>query len=84
MFITGGFSSLPGLSSRISTSLQQILPVGTLFSVKRAANPLLDAWRGAAMIAQNAHYKQYAITKKEYEEFGGEYIKDHGLGNAFR
>ncbi|KAI9270702.1 actin-related protein, ARP5 class [Phascolomyces articulosus] len=84
VFLTGGFSSLPGFSSRITTSLQQVLPIGTLFSVKRAANPLLDAWKGAAMIAQNAHYQSFAVTKKEYEEFGGEYIKAHGLGNAFR
>ncbi|KAI8143640.1 hypothetical protein BJV82DRAFT_668679 [Fennellomyces sp. T-0311] len=84
IFVTGGFSSLPGFSSRISSSLQSLLPVGTIFSVKRAENPLLDAWRGAAMIAQNAAYHQYAVTKKEYEEFGGEYIKAHGLGNVFR
>ncbi|CDS05618.1 hypothetical protein LRAMOSA08146 [Lichtheimia ramosa] len=84
IFVTGGFSSLPGFSNRIFTSLRAILPVGTSFQVKRAENPLLDAWKGAAMIAKESGYRQYAVTRKEYEEYGGEYIKEHGLGNVFR
>ena len=84
IFVTGGFSSLPGFSNRIFTSLRSILPVGASFQVKRAENPLLDAWRGAAMIAKQSGYKRYAVTRKEYEEYGGEYIKEHGLGNIFR
>ncbi|KAI9317058.1 hypothetical protein BX666DRAFT_1857734 [Dichotomocladium elegans] len=84
IFITGGFSSLPGLSNRISTSLRSILPVGTTFEVKRAKDPLLDAWKGAALFARNKDYGKYAVSRQEYEEYGGEYIKEHGLGNVFR
>lgn len=36
------------------------------------------------MIAKESGYRQYAVTRKEYEEYGGEYIKEHGLGNVFR
>lgn len=82
--MTGGFSQLPGLSQRIQTSLQSISPVNTKIKVKRAKDPLLDAWKGAAMFAQDEEKKQYFITKQEYEEYGSDYIKEHGLGNIIQ
>lgn len=75
---------MPGFPERVESSLRSILPVGTIFQVKRAKDPLTDAWHGAAMVARNAAFKKYAISRREYEEYGGEYIKEHGLGNVFR
>ncbi|ORE13530.1 actin-like ATPase domain-containing protein [Rhizopus microsporus] len=81
IFLTGGYSQVPGLSDRIHASLQSIYPVNTNITVKRAKNPLLDAWRGAAMFGQDNTNKQYFVTRKEYEEYGSDYLKEHGLGN---
>lgn len=36
------------------------------------------------MFAQQGFGKKYAVTRQDYEEYGGEYIKEHGLGNVFR
>ncbi|KAL4212085.1 actin protein 5 [Rhizopus microsporus] len=79
IFLTGGYSQVPGLSDRIHASLQSIYPVNTNITVKRAKNPLLDAWRGAAMFGQDNTNKQYFVTRKEYEEYGSDYLKEHGL-----
>lgn len=84
IFLTGGFSQVPGLSERIHASLQSIYPVNTKIKVKRAADPVLDAWKGAAMFAQDKTKQQYFVTKKEYEEYGSDYIKEHGLGNIIQ
>lgn len=84
IFLTGGFSQLPGLSDRIQTSLQSIYPVNTKIKVKRANDPVLDAWKGAAMFAQDKSKQQYFVTRKEYEEYGADYMKEHGLGNIIQ
>ncbi|KAI7871446.1 hypothetical protein BDF14DRAFT_1760896 [Spinellus fusiger] len=84
MFLTGGFSSLPGMSERILHSMRSIFPSGTSVKAKHAKNSLLDAWKGAAMVSLDDQFKKLSVTRKEYEEYGGEYIKEHGLGNVFR
>ncbi|KAG0169111.1 Nuclear actin-protein involved in chromatin remodeling [Apophysomyces sp. BC1034] len=84
IFVTGGLSQLPGLPERVMKSMRSIFPVGTAVKVQRAKDPLLDAWRGAAMFAQDPTSQQYRVSKQEYEEFGGEYIKEHGFGNLSR
>lgn len=82
--MTGGFSQLPGLSERLYSSLKTIYPVETKIKVKRARDPVLDAWRGAAMFAQDKTKNQYFVSKQEYEEYGSDYIKEHGLGNIIQ
>ncbi|KAI9478375.1 MAG: hypothetical protein EXX96DRAFT_595711 [Benjaminiella poitrasii] len=84
VFLTGGFSQLSGLAHRLHASLQSIYPVETKIKVKRAKDPVLDAWKGAAMFAKDETKKQYFVTKQEYEEFGSDYIKEHGLGNVIQ
>ncbi|KAI8096796.1 uncharacterized protein BX664DRAFT_364030 [Halteromyces radiatus] len=84
IFLTGGFTSLPGFSDRILDNVRSIFPVGSPVQVRHAKDPLLDAWKGAAKFALSSSFKQYCVTRKEYQEYGGEYIKEHGLGNAFR
>ncbi|KAI8337817.1 hypothetical protein EDC96DRAFT_450184 [Choanephora cucurbitarum] len=84
VFLTGGFCQLPGLSDRVHSALQSIFPVETEIKVKRAVDPILDAWKGAAMFAQEQANKQYFVTKQEYLEYGSEYMKEHGLGNVLQ
>jgi actin-related protein 5 len=44
----------------------------------------LDAWRGASMFAQDESKQQYFVTRKDYEEYGSDYMKEHGLGNIIQ
>ena len=66
------------------------MPIDVDIKVKRAANPVLDAWKGARLffndtyslngIKNNLRNNIY-ISKKEYEEYGVEYFKEHFCGN---
>ncbi|ORZ06107.1 actin-like protein Arp5 [Lobosporangium transversale] len=85
ILVTGGMAQIPGLIDRLDNSIRSILPYSPnkkLYEVRRAQDCLLDAWRGAAMIGRNhERMKKISVTRQEYEEYGGSYIKEHGLGN---
>jgi actin-related protein 5 len=75
---------MPGLAPRLQKTFQENFNVGWDIRVKTASNPMEDAWRGAAEFSMNDEFSKLSISKAEYEEYGGEYIKEHGLGNVFR
>ncbi|KAI6382086.1 hypothetical protein MCOR25_000963 [Pyricularia grisea] len=83
IFLTGGLTLLENFDERLKTGLQALLPAGALLATRRAKDPVLDAWRGAAGWAGTDAWKSAAITKEEYQERGPEYIKEHDMGNAF-
>ena len=90
IFITGGNTYYPFLKERIYHDIRSYLPVDANINVLRAENPVLDAWKGARLffndtynlngIKNNLRHNIY-ITKKEYEEYGVEYFKEHFCGN---
>lgn len=75
---------VPGFAPRLETAFRENFNVGWDVRVKAASNPMEDAWRGAAEFSMNKEFSKLSISKAEYEEYGGEYIKEHGLGNVFR
>lgn len=52
-------------------------------NIKQAEDPGLDAWRGMAGFSQrDDFYNSYAaVTREEYEEWGGERVKRWWGGN---
>lgn len=82
VFITGGGSLLPNFVERVQLELTAVLPSGMPFQVTRAADPILDPWKGMQKWAQSENAINNFVTREEYEEFGPEYIKEHGLGNV--
>ncbi|CUS23983.1 LAQU0S13e00672g1_1 [Lachancea quebecensis] len=83
VFLTGGNMRLPGVRERIVREFTEILPMGSNLNVRMASNCAVDAWRGMAKLSQSAsQYKGSYITRKEYQEFGADYIKEHNLGNV--
>jgi len=52
-------------------------------TTRRARDPVLDSWRGAARWAGTAQWKAAAVTREEYLDKGPEYLKEHDLGNAY-
>ncbi|KAF9903077.1 Nuclear actin-protein involved in chromatin remodeling [Linnemannia zychae] len=86
IMVTGGLAQVPGLIERLDHSVRSILPFSPdrkNYNVRRAQDCLLDGWRGAAMVARDGErLDKMSVTRQEYEEYGGAYIKEHGLGNA--
>lgn len=74
----------PGLKVRIEKELLAMRPFQSSFQVQLASNPVLDAWYGARDWALD-HLDDDAvwITRKEYEEKGGEYFKEHSASNIY-
>lgn len=83
VFLTGGLTLFQNFDQRLYTGLQALLPAGAPLHLRRAHDPLTDAWRGAAGWAGSAAWRAAAVTKAEYQEKGAEYFKEHDMGNAF-
>lgn len=81
VFVTGGPSLLPGFVERVEAELRLVLPSHAPLAVRRARDPLNDAWRGMALWAASAGRDLY-VLRAEYLEMGADYIKEHGMGNA--
>ena len=47
------------------------------------ANPTLDAWLGARKCAMSPTFSTSWITRAEYEEKGGDYLKEHSASNRY-
>ena len=48
VFITGGNTLFDGFEERLRRELRAVLPTDAHLGIRRADNPLLDAWKGAA------------------------------------
>ncbi|KAJ2183205.1 Nuclear actin-protein involved in chromatin remodeling [Coemansia sp. RSA 551] len=86
VFVTGGgFSGVTGILERLQRDIQSIAPTGTSITVRRAVDPLRDAWRGAALWSMNEAeaFKASCITRQDYLEHGGEYLREHGMSNRY-
>lgn len=83
ILLTGGNMRIPGIRERIVREFTEILPVGTRLNVRMAKDCAVDAWRGMAKLSQNQNqYEGTYVTRKDYEEYGPDYIKEHSLGNC--
>ncbi|KAI9820360.1 MAG: Nuclear actin-protein involved in chromatin remodeling [Pycnora praestabilis] len=82
VFLTGGNTLFQGFEERLQKELRAVLPAESPFSTRGAKDPVLDAWKGAARWAEGDGLKRSAVTRQEYLEKGGEYLKEHNLGNA--
>ena len=81
VFLTGGGTKLVNFRERITNDFRSFLPVGTPLNVRSAKDPELDAWKGMQKWGNSELSANGYVTQKEYDEYGPEYIKEHGLGN---
>lgn len=82
IFLTGGYTHFQGFEERLRNELRAVLPADIPLGVRKANDPILDAWRGAAQWAANPTSRQSFVSRAEYHEKGADYIKEHNLGNA--
>ena len=78
IFITGGNTLFTGFEERLSKELRAVLPIEASMRVRRAHDPLLDAWKGAAQWSKEPGYKSTLVTRQEYQEKGSDYMKVRG------
>ncbi|XP_029468681.1 actin-related protein 5 [Rhinatrema bivittatum] len=84
VFLTGGNMMFPGMKSRIQRELLQMRPFQSTFQVNLASNPIMDAWYGARDWAlEHMNREEGWVTRKDYEEKGGEYLKEHCTSNPY-
>ncbi|KAH8929832.1 actin-like ATPase domain-containing protein [Atractiella rhizophila] len=82
-FVTGGNTLLRQFDDRLKSSITSLLPFNTPFSYVKAQDPIIDAWNGmkAWVNREDAEFKNSLLTRQEWEEMGGEYVKENRFGN---
>ncbi|OCL06116.1 chromatin remodeling complex subunit [Glonium stellatum] len=83
IFLTGGNTLFQGFEERLRKELRAVLPAESTLRVRKAKDSILDAWRGAAKWSSQADSKHAFVTRAEFLEKGGDYLKEHNLGNAY-
>ena len=79
--MTGGPSQLPGLATKVESTLRPILSPEVPLNIVKAFDPSMDSWRGMADFSQTDEFARVGVTKAEYDEWGGERIKKWWGGN---
>jgi actin-related protein 5 len=75
IFLTGGNTLFQNFDERLREGLRASLPADAPLVIRKARDPILDAWKGAAKWAGGDSWKSAAITREEYLEKGAEYFK---------
>ncbi|KAI1857664.1 hypothetical protein JX265_011079 [Neoarthrinium moseri] len=75
IFLTGGNTLFENFDDRLRQGLTALLPAGSPLTIRRATDPLLDAWKGAAGWVGSSGYNTAVVTKAEWQEKGADYLK---------
>eukprot|EP00026_Physarum_polycephalum_P004401 Phypoly_transcript_04420.p1 GENE.Phypoly_transcript_04420~~Phypoly_transcript_04420.p1 ORF type:complete len:706 (+),score=123.20 Phypoly_transcript_04420:45-2162(+) len=83
IFYTGGNTCYEGFDTRLKSEVQAIRPFESKFHVSGAKDLIHDSWWGMAKWYQTNpdEFKKSVVTKAEYEERGGDYIKPFFASN---
>lgn len=68
---------------RLERELLALRPFQSKFQVSIAQNPVLDSWYGARRWALQSDLEKFSVTRADYEEYGGEYLKEHMTSNQY-
>jgi actin-related protein 5 len=81
IFLTGGPSQLKGLAPRLHDTLRPVLPTEMPITIVQAQDAILDSWKGMAEFSKTDDFAKTGITRQEYDEHGGERVKQWWGGN---
>ncbi|RRT52857.1 hypothetical protein B296_00047052, partial [Ensete ventricosum] len=79
ILVTGGSALLPGLLPRLEVGIQQIRPYLSPLTVVRACDPILDAWRGAAIYANSPRFSLQTLSIQDYYEKGESLLRQYQI-----
>lgn len=82
VFLTGGNTLFDGFEERLRKELRAVLPIDSQLTMRKASDPLLDAWKGAALWSREPAFSNYQVTKEEFLEKGAEYMKVSNCGQS--
>lgn len=80
VFLTGGNTLFRNFDQRLTTELHGVIPAGAELAVRRAQDPVLDAWKGASqwwtsISGSSSELAKTTVLREEYLERGSEYMK---------
>ena len=78
VFLTGGNTSYLSFEERLAQELTSVLPIDFKTRVRKANDPILDAWKGAAgwwSTTKSSDREAATVTRAEYLEKGSDYLK---------
>ncbi|XP_014262122.1 actin-related protein 5 [Cimex lectularius] len=81
--LTGGLARIPGIKDRILSDLIEVRPFKSEINVRILPTPSFGAWKGCKMLAGSADFTNNFITREEYYEKGGDYLREHCASNVF-
>lgn len=76
ILVTGGTSLFPGMIPRLESGIRQFRPYLARLKLIKAADPILDAWRGAAAFAASSKFGTQTFTLEDYREHGENLFQD--------
>nr|KYP44751.1 Actin-related protein 5 [Cajanus cajan] len=79
ILVTGGSSLFPGIIERLEARIRMIRPCGSPIKIVRALDPVLDAWRGAAMFASAPQFHTQTFSRMDYFEKGEDWLRNYQL-----
>lgn len=87
--ILGGNTMIPGFEERIKSEIQMLIYEDTPLNIVKTyedTDKMLQPWLGAAKLVnkwqKDGDMDKYTISKKEYQECGTEYFKEHFASNV--
>ena len=83
MYLTGGTTLIPNFEERLTVDLRCMRPAGSAFSVLGADDKLLDGWRGASVWGQEEANREFFVSRADYQERGGEFLKEHPASSPY-
>lgn len=74
--LSGGTTMLSGFTERMTDEMSHIMPEGESFKVISPSDRKYSAWIGGSILASLSTFKDFLVTKAEYQE--------HGINIIFR
>ena len=80
--MVGGCSKLPGVVERVRKEVLQMRPFKSEFNVALASDGVLDAWRGAELVARSgALVDEWSVSRQEWLECAERSFKESLVSN---
>ncbi len=87
VFLSGGVGSMAGLECRLKHDLKSVFPIEWGQDIEngvwKSKDPVLDAWRGAALFAEQGgeEFEEACVFRADYEEKGPDYLGESSFSN---